>query len=895
MQTQETDKRPFLHVLIIMLTAWSALLAGILFWNIQNQKQSMVQLAEQTARMSWEKDILYRLWGARHGVVYVPVSSYAKPNPYLKVKNRDVLIGGREYTLVNPAYMTRQVYDLAKDLLAIQGHITSLNPIRPENSADIWEQKALRSFEEGGKEYKEVVQVDGESYLRLMRPFITKKPCLRCHAVQGYKVGDVRGGISIRVPMANYHLQYEKAVKQLWGIYLFIWFLGVGFVFWSGSIVNRTVNKLSKSQKNTLSILENIDSAGLGVYIVDDTFRIRHMNKTMQKWVNGKAGQVCHETLQDKQKPCDYCFLDQIIRQEKNVHYELKQKGYIFDIVASPITLEDGTVAKMGIRTDITSRRQSEKDLIVAKEEAEAATVAQSAFLANMSHDIRTPLNGIIGMLRLTLDTSLTDAQRKNLASAQVSADFLFALLNDILDLSKIDADQLVLEEHTFRLTTFLDEIQTMFSHAVHEKSLEFTIVADDNFPDVVKGDSLRLRQVIMNFLSNSIKFTDRGTISLSIETVSLSRKDVCFKFLVKDTGIGIAEDMLEKIFDSFSQADASTTRKYGGTGLGLAICHRLIELMGGTVKVSSIKDEGSTFSFTTRLKLGDKKDLIKFNDSNEETLETNSCLTILLVEDNTINRDLARLTLEQMGHTVHEAANGLEALKVMENQFFDVILMDVQMPVMDGLTATQTIRLCEQGKISDSEANDGRFDALQKTIIGRKVPIIALTANAMAEDRVRCLKAGMDEYLSKPFLPDQVAAALARVTFLTRSKQDEAIVSDRGKKPHSQSQVDVVRRHFQATYSLQDHQIDNLLLTSIAGLNENIEKAQQAVEESDNQTLSALGHAMKGILLSLGLEESAEMARLIEYHAGNNDELDYGHYISDLCSSISELLEYTA
>ncbi|HID04085.1 MAG TPA: DUF3365 domain-containing protein, partial [Desulfobacterales bacterium] len=274
MQIEDIRQRTFLKVLIAMLLGWTILLAGILFWNIKNLKQSTVQLAEQTARMSWEKDILYRLWGARHGGVYVPVSQYAVPNPHLKVKNRDVLINGREYTLINPALMTRQVYDLAQDMTSIQGHITSLNPIRPENAADIWEQKALKNFEDGEEEYKEIVQFEGASYLRLMRPFITKEACLQCHAVQGYKVGDVRGGISIRVPMDSYQLQYMRSLKQFWGAYVFIWLVGVGFVFMLGSIINKTVQKLSKSQKNTTSILENIDSAGLGVYIVDDKFRI---------------------------------------------------------------------------------------------------------------------------------------------------------------------------------------------------------------------------------------------------------------------------------------------------------------------------------------------------------------------------------------------------------------------------------------------------------------------------------------------------------------------------------------------------------------------------------------------------------------------------------------------
>ena len=892
MQIEDTRQRTFLNVLIAMLLGWTLLLGGALFWNIKNLKQTTVQLAEQTARMSWEKDILYRHWGARHGGVYVPVSEYAIPNPHLKVKNRDVLINGREYTLINPAFMTRQVYDLASDRLSIQGHITSLNPIRPENAADIWEQKALKSFENGVEEYKEIIQFEGASYLRLMRPFITEEACLQCHAVQGYKVGEVRGGISIRVPMASYQLQYMKSLKQLWGAYVFIWLVGGGFVFMLGSIINKTVQKLSKSQKNTASILENIDSAGLGVYIVDDKFRIQHMNKTMKSWVDGAVGDPCYEVMRGLQKTCKNCYLDQIVTKGKNIRYELKQNDRIFDIVATPITLQDGTVAKMEIWTDITAQRQSEKELLVAKEAAEAATMSQSAFLANMSHDIRTPLNGIMGMLRLTLDSDLDEKQRAKLESAAISTDFLFTLLNDILDLSKINADQLILEEHTFSLSTFLADIQSMFSHVANEKNLEFKVVFDDSVPDIVQGDSLRIRQVLMNFLSNSIKFTHQGSVMLSVEARSPGNNDMLYQFIVKDTGIGIADDMLEKVFDSFTQADVSTTRKYGGTGLGLAICSQLVHLMDGSVNVSSTEGEGSTFSFTVRLKLGRKEDLADLQNKDSKTLQLDSCLVILLVEDNRINRDLARMTLEQMGHSVREAENGIEALKVMRKQFFDVILMDVQMPMMDGLTTTQYIRQCEQGEVSETDSNYELLAGLQDKVIGRKTPIVALTANAMVEDRDRCLKAGMDEYLTKPFLPDQVVAVLAHVTGATLLKGVESTVSDQN-NPSQSSQVQYVREHLLTTYSLPEEQIDQLLKVTVSGLNENLDMAEKAVAEADHAEIKLISHSIKGSLLSLGLEEPSEMARVIEHHAANNDDSNYGELILALRASIVELLEY--
>jgi signal transduction histidine kinase/DNA-binding response OmpR family regulator len=892
MQIEDIRERTFFKVLIAMLLGWTLLLAGILFWNIRNLKQSTVQLAEQTARMSWEKDILYRMWGAKHGGVYVPVSQYAVPNPYLKVKNRDVMIGGREYTLINPAFMTRQVYDLAEDMLSIKGHITSLNPIRPKNAADVWEQKALKSFEDGNEEYKEIVEVGDVSYLRLMRPFITQAPCLRCHAEQGYKIGDVRGGISIRVPMDIFQSQYSKYLKQLWGAYIFIWFVGVGFVFMLGSIINQTVEKLSKSQKNMTSILANIDSAGLGVYIVDEKYRIRHMNKTMQSWVDGVVGDSCYKVTQGLQSPCNDCYLHQIVQKGENIHYELKQNNRILDIMATPMVLQDGTVAKMEIRTDITAQRQSEKDLLVAKEAAEAAAVSQSAFLANMSHDIRTPLNGIMGMLRLTLDTDLDESQREKLESAKISTDFLFALLNDILDLSKINADQLILEEHTFSLSVFLADIQSMFSHVAREKDLELNIVLGDEVPDIVQGDSLRIRQVLTNFISNAIKFTHEGGIILTVEASSSGDDDMLFQFTVKDTGIGIADDMLEKVFESFTQADVSITRQYGGTGLGLAICNRLVQLMEGNVEVVSSEGTGSTFSFTVRLKLGNKQDLTELQHKDSEILQLDSCLVVLLVEDNKINRDLARMTLEKMGHSVREAGNGIEALKIMEKQFFDVILMDVQMPIMDGLTATQNIRLCEQGGVSDSDPNYELLAGLQKKITGSQTPIVALTANAMAEDRARCMMAGMDEYLTKPFLPGQVAVVLAQVTG-SRIIKDVHLVEPGLDNSSQSSQIEQVSEHLQKKYSLREEQISKLLRVSVTELKDNIDKLKIALADFNTSEMKLLSHTMKGSLLNLGLDESSEIAKVIEFHAAANDDIDYDELILELCASIDDLLSY--
>ncbi len=745
------------------LIGWTLLIGLLLFWNLHTQKKTAILLAENNARVSWEKDVLFRLWAARHGGVYVPISQNTPPNPYLDVPHRDVTINGRPYTLVNPAYMTRQLYEMAQKRLSIQGHITSLNPIRPENKADPWERKALVSFEHGNKEFKEVVHINGQPYMRLMRPFITKNACLRCHAKQGYKIGDIRGGISISVPMANYLAQYAVNAKKLWIAFACIWLAGCIIITLMDRLIQIQINRLQQSKRHTNSILSNLDRAGLGLYIVDDNYIIRHTNSTMRKWFRFSSSKLCYQALHGKKEPCNDCNLEQIAAKGKTVHYNLRHDEKIYNIIATPITLQDGTVAKMEIRTDITRQKQSEAELLAAKEAAEAATKAQSSFLANMSHDIRTPLNGIIGMLRLTLETNLSELQRKNLTAAKTSADFLFGLLNDVLDISKIDANQLLLEEHPFRFSELIDDITLIFSHAIEEKNLHFHCTVAKDIPKVVIGDSLRIRQIIINLLGNALKFTTDGSIDLQAQLVARDKDRVTIAIKVADTGIGIPADKLDTIFDSFSQADTSTTRQYGGTGLGLAICKRLAEMMGGEVEVTSTEGLGSCFSFTVHLKTGDPAQLMEEKEPVDHVRGQQRPLTLLLVEDNELNRDVARMTLENSGHKVLTAENGLEALKIFADRNVDLILLDIQMPKMDGLTAAQYIRSCEKGMLPDNHDIHGLLQQLRDKIQSTRTPIIALTAHAMEEDRQRCFAAGMDDYLTKPFQPDQIEAVLAR------------------------------------------------------------------------------------------------------------------------------------
>ena len=507
---------------------------------------------------------------------------------------------------------------------------------------------------------------------------------------------------------------------------------------------------------------------------------------------------------------------------------------------------------------DVTENRRAREDLLRAREDAEAANRAKSEFLAAMSHEIRTPMNAIVGMTDITLQTDLSDDQRDYLHTVQDSARHLLSIINDILDLSKIEARKLELDHSDFDLPFHVQTTVKGLALQARQKGLELVLQIDDAIPRCVKGDSLSLRQVLVNLVGNAIKFTHRGRIEVRLTTVSSGSPvegGVGITFEVEDTGIGIPKEFLDSIFQSFSQ----TTRAFGGTGLGLAICKQLISLMGGDISVKSIVGRGSTFSFTLWLEPG-LACPIPVDESRELPEGPFRPVRVLVAEDNAVNVMVTTLKLEEFGYTYAVAGTGLEVLDMLKHEPFDIILMDIEMPVLDGISTTKAIRSAIPGG----------------PIPNQNIPIIGVTAHALKEFREKSLAAGMNDYISKPVDFRELSAIINRLIGAVPAPlgspavteppgaSDQELAQNEGLSPWTPDEARERLGVDPVTFS-------DFLNTARSEMRTMTEELGQAIGSGDMVVATALAHTIRSVCSSIGANDAARAAAALKHACRDN------------------------
>jgi PAS domain S-box-containing protein len=514
------------------------------------------------------------------------------------------------------------------------------------------------------------------------------------------------------------------------------------------------------------------------------------------------------------------------------------QTEFPVEISLSKLETDEGFLVCASIR-DVTNQKRIEKELKEAIIKAENAVKSKQQFLSNMSHEIRTPMNAIIGFTKVILKTELTPKQKEYLNAIKMSGDTLIVLINDILDLAKVDSGKMVFEKSPFKLSLSISTMLHLFETKIQEKNLELIVKYDQNIPEVLVGDAVRLHQIILNLVSNAVKFTSEGKITVGIRKLTEDSENVTLEFSISDTGIGIETNKIDKVFENFQQAHSQTSRIFGGTGLGLAIVKQLVEAQGGSIQVESEVDKGSTFRFVLGFKKANGQTVLD-NDITELVDNEIKGVKVLVVEDVELNQLLMRTLLDDFGFECDIADNGKIAVEKLEKNKYDIVLMDLQMPVMNGFQATDYIR----------------------NTLKSSIPIIALTADVTTVDVEKCITAGMNDYIAKPVDDRKLYSKI--IGFIRKPLQPIEIKTVENQKSKSQKCTDMsyLNKLTKSNPKLITEMI-NVYLNQTPSL---ITTIKQSWLEKDLETLKSAIHKLIPSFAIVGIDKNQEaIARKIE------------------------------
>ena len=668
--------------------------------------------------------------------------------------------------------------------------------------------------------------------------------------------------------------------------------------------LRRTDEGLRREQQRQIFFMESLP--GIVYHLYPDR-TIRYANRYFRKYFGSPKDKLCHEALQCSEDHCGSCPPMNAMEKDRAVEWDWTDSvGRTFHLQCSPMTDSAGERMIMVLGIDITARKKAEDDLklahdkmedrvrqrtreleranaeltsksmrlVTAMKKADAATRAKSAFLANMSHEIRTPLNAVLGMAELALRETNEAARDLCLKRVMEAGNSLLSVINDILDFSKIEARKMTLESIDFDLRSMIEAALDIHRLQIKAKGLILDVRVSDKVPRTLVGDPSRLKQILINLVSNAVKFTETGAITVSATLAdgppsAAPGDDVAVTFSVADTGIGIPEDKQKAIFESFLQADDSITRKHGGTGLGLAICKLLVELMQGKLRLESTEGAGSTFHFTARFRVGDAK-AIPEEYPGIRPSETPR-LKVLLADDNALNRELAEALLVEQGHDVVSVENGALALEAVKEQPFDMVLMDVQMPVMDGVTATRAIR----------DPNSGALDP--------SIPILAITAHALKGDRERFLEAGMNDYIAKPIRMDAFYAAIAGAMQGRPTAGKDSPGGDApGEKEGPFDRASALEMLGGRTDLLG--RMDQIFLRDTP---RELEELKEFLARQDFENGRRLAHSIKGGARTVGAIRAGAQAEQMEFFCKQKDRVSVDKELKNLESEVKSALDF--